>query len=173
MANKLKISMILLQSLDGFIAKNQQDKLDWGSKTDKQNFKEKTIEIGTMICGTNTYVHMPDFAFKNRKTYVLTSRPDELIQRENVTLFTGSPIQLVQKILDDGITKVALVGGGHIYNSFLAENLVDEIFITIAPVAFGKGIHGFGENVLANKFKLISMSKMGEDEIYLHYEVIE
>ena len=173
MPNNLTLIMILLQSLDGFIGKNQEDKLDWGSKEDKQNFKNKTIEIGTMICGTKTYLHMPDFAFKNRTTYVLTSRPAELPQRENVILFKGSPEELINKMKLDGITQAALVGGGHIYNSFLASNLVDEIFITIAPVSFGSGIHGFGETVLTNKFELISVDKMGTNELYVHYRVIK
>lgn len=172
MPGKLKVTMILLQTLDGFIAKNDDDKLDWGSKTDKLNFKNKTVEIGTMICGSNTYLQMPDFAFKNRKTFVLTSKPQELPERENVVFFTGTVSELSFKLEQDGLINVAVVGGGRVYNSFLANNLVDEIFVTIAPVAFGKGIHGFGENVLSNKFELVSVDKMGENELYLHYRVV-
>lgn len=172
MTEKIKVSMIMLQSLDGFIAKNQNDKLDWGSKEDKQNYKAKTVEIGTIICGTNTYLQVPDFALKNRKVYVLTNRPEELPAKDGVTLFKGTPESLIEKVKQDGITEVAVVGGGHIYNSFLASSLVDEIFVTIAPVVFGVGIHGFGESVLTNKFELVSVDKMGEGEVYLHYRVI-
>ena len=171
MPQDIKVSMILLQSLDGFIAKNQNDKLDWGSKEDKQNYKAKTVEIGAIICGTNTYLQVPDFALKNRKVYVLTNRPEEIPDKEGVVLFKGSPQSLIEKIKSEGITKVAVVGGGKIYNSFLSANLVDEIFVTIAPVAFGVGIHGFGDSILTNKFELVSVDKMGEGEVYLHYRV--
>lgn len=172
MPNNLKVSMILLQSLDGFIARNQNDKLDWGSSKDKQNYKAKTVEIGAIICGTNTYLQVPDFALQNRKVYVLTNRPQELPNKDGVTLFKGSPQELIEKIKSDGITQVAVVGGGHIYNSFLAAELVDEIFITIAPVAFGTGVHGFGQTELNNKFELVSVDKMGDNELYVHYRVV-
>jgi len=172
MPKNIKVSMIMLQSLDGFIAKYQNDRLDWGSKQDKQNYKAKTVEIGAIICGTNTYLQIPDFALKGRKVYVLTSRPEELPTKDEVTLFKGTPQELIAKIQQDGLTKVAVVGGGRIYNSFLASKLVDDIFITIAPVAFGTGVHGFGQNQLDTKLELVSVDKMGDNELYVHYKVL-
>jgi len=168
-----KITLILLQTLDGFIAKNQNDNLDWGSPEDKQLFAERTKKIGLMICGSNTYLKMNPKSFEGRKTIVVTSRPEEIDKQvDNVEFFTGSPAELKAKLSDEGIAEAALVGGGKLNGAFLQENLVDEIYISLAPVLFGTGVRGYGENQLFNKFELISNEIISPSLILLHYKKI-
>lgn len=170
---KTKISMFLLQSLDGVIAKNQTDNLSWGSPEDKEHFRSKTKQIGTMIMGSKLYKVMPEHAFDQRKTFVLTSNPSKFEPKKDIEFFTGSPLELVKKLTDSGINEAALVGGGLIYGSFLKANLVDEIWVTIAPKIFVEGVFGYGKEKLNVNLDLLEISKLGKNEILARYRVIK
>lgn len=171
MSFQTKISMFLLQSLDGIIAKKQRDNLDWGSFEDKEHFRSKTKQIGTMIMGSNLYKIMPEHAFDKRITYVLTSNPSALRKQKNVEFFSGKPAELVELLSQKGFHEAALVGGGLIYGSFLKANLVDEIWVTIAPKIFVEGIFGYGKEKLDVDLDLLEVSKLGKNEILARYRI--
>lgn len=163
--------MFLLQSLDGIIAKNQTDNLSWGSLEDKEHFRSKTKQIGTMIMGSKLYKVMPEHAFDQRKTFVLTSNPAKFEPKKDIEFFTESPLELVKKLTDSGIKEAALVGGGLIYGSFLKANLVDEIWVTIAPKIFVEGVFGYGKEKLDIDLEIIKTYILGKNEILAHYRI--
>lgn len=171
----LKISLIILQSLDGFIAKSQADNLDWGSKVDKTFFRQKTKEIGTMIMGRKTYQNMPSKVFNEKFNLVMTSNPLKFTENfsSNIYFFGDSPQKAIDFLINKGIKEAALIGGGQINNIFLQNNLVDEIFITIAPKIFGQGITGFGKNEMDRSLELLDFQKISENELFLHYKVLK
>jgi dihydrofolate reductase len=171
MSLQTKISMFLLQSLDGIIAKKQGDSLDWGSFEDKEHFRSKTKQMGIMIMGSNLYKVMPEHAFDKRLTYVLTSNPNVLRKQKNVEFFSGKPAELVELLSRKGFHEAALVGGGLIYGSFLKEKLVDEIWVTIAPKIFVEGVFGYGKEKLDTDLELLEISKLGKGEILARYRV--
>jgi len=75
-----------------------------------------------------------------------------------------------------GIRRLLLEGGGRINGSFLAAGLIDELSILIAPVADGSigtptlfdAVPGRG---LARKLRLISMSRIKGDLVWLRYRI--
>jgi len=75
-----------------------------------------------------------------------------------------------------GIRRLLLEGGGKINGSFLAAGLIDELSILIAPVADGSigtptlfdAMAGKG---LARKLRLISMSRIKGDLVWLRYKM--
>jgi 2,5-diamino-6-(ribosylamino)-4(3H)-pyrimidinone 5'-phosphate reductase len=75
-----------------------------------------------------------------------------------------------------GIRRLLLEGGGKINGSFLAAGLIDELSILIAPVADGSigtptlfdAMVGKG---LARKLRLISMSRIKGDLVWLRYKI--
>jgi len=75
-----------------------------------------------------------------------------------------------------GIRRLLLEGGGRINGSFLAAGLIDELSILISPVADGgigtptlfDAIAGKG---LARKLRLISMSRIKGDLVWLRYRM--
>lgn len=83
---------------------------------------------------------------------------------------------LVSKLQKKGYKKVLVEGGPTLLTSFLKEDLIDEIFLTISPKIFGsqKDVTlTLTEGYLfppdqVKKFKLISVKKMG-DEVFLRY----
>jgi len=173
----MNVSLILLQSLDGFIAHDLTDNLSWGTKEDKQFFRTKTKEAGCMIMGSSTFENMPfPLAFQNRFSYVLTSNPQkysELNQSPLVRFLSATPTEILQQAKQDGYENVVVIGGGKINSAFLQNNLIDEIYVTIAPHIFGDGIAGFGRLNLNTQLHLESVKTITEHEILCHYKVVK
>jgi dihydrofolate reductase len=185
-----------MQTLDGFIAKSQEDNLSWGSKEDKAFFKAKTKEIGSMIMGSKTFNAMPKIAFKDRFCIVLTKNPKKYQEKEELKnypsqiSFLEPDIDLIKLELEKrNIEHIALIGGGLVNRFFLEKGLVNEIFITISPRLFLAGIPSFnqqnineliqndGKDSLANqqeiKLELLENYLINKEEILLHYKVLE
>lgn len=75
-----------------------------------------------------------------------------------------------------GIKKLAILGGGELIASLLAEDLIDEIYLTICPLLLGGnkaatplGGTGFMADY-ARKLQLLSVETV-EQEIFLHYRL--
>lgn len=168
-----KVTLICLQSLDGFLARTQTDDLSWGSPEDKKHFKTKVQSTGAMIIGRNTFDQMGTKLFNSQFVLVLTSQAENYteLKTPNRHFFNGTPLEALKYLESIEITEVVLGGGGNINNQFLASNLVDEIFITIGAKIFGEGIKVFGEKPLGNNLELLSLEKLGKDDFLIHYKV--
>lgn len=168
----IKTTLIILQSLDGFIARYQDDSLSWGSWEDKEHFRNMTKQIGVMIIGSNTYRKMPESAFDKRFNLVLTSNPNDYEEKENIIFKNFSPKQSLEYLGSLGYKQVAVVGGGKINNSFLHDGLVDEIYVTIGPKIFAGGIPSFGDHQIDKSLELLDYKKITQNELLLHYRVL-
>jgi len=171
-----KVSIIILQSLDGFIAKNLTDDLSWGSKADKQFFRQKTREIGAMILGRSTFENMPAVAFSGRTSVVVTSKVDQFKPKNPEQFFVKSPQKAIEKLKEKSFKSAALIGGGKLNRSFLENNLVNEIFITISGNIFLNGIFGFDQNYnfqndfyFQQKFEIKDFKQLGQSELFVHF----
>jgi dihydrofolate reductase len=176
----MKISLVILESLDGVISKGNEDKLDWGSKDDKDFFKKKVNKAGFMIMGSTTYETMPKVLFKDKFTLVLAYYPEDYEEEESseVHFFGGDPEselpiahQAVKFLEEKGVKHAILAGGGSVNGLFLQAGLVDDIYITIAPKVFGSGVRVFGNEDLDIDLRLKSCERVTENEVLLHYEV--
>jgi dihydrofolate reductase len=185
------LTIKMMQSLDGFIAQNQNDDLKWGSSQDKQLYKKVSTEYGTVIVGKNTYLQMPKIAFKNRETLVVVRDVQKFLSEnqiqfpkiqkfqsinlavlENVTFIESDPNKIIEYLQSIDRTKALLVGGGIINNLFLQTKLVNEIQVTIAPKILGCGVKIFGNDKLNNDLQLESFDKISENELLLTYKVL-
>ena len=113
----------------------------------------------------------------------------EMASKKNLQRLEKLPVQIIvcgknriniKKLLvalrKQGIKKILVEGGGETNWTFVKENLVDEIIITITPYLVG-GVtattlvdgDGFSTIVKSVKLKLKSIKKM-KNEIILHYE---
>ena len=68
--------------------------------------------------------------------------------------------------------KIAILGGAQTYSYCLENNLMDEIYLTIEPLVFGKGINLFADTKILNKkFKLFNIKKLNnKGTVLLHYK---
>ena len=170
------LAIKMMQSLDGIIARSIDDDLSWGSSADKKLYKQFTTDYGTVIVGSTTFKQMPKIAFKNRTCVVLTRKPEqftEFLDDSNFVFLNPNPVEVVKYLESKNISKAAIVGGSHINSMFLKANLVDELFVTIAPKIFGNQVRIFGKDDLAVTLELKAVEKIGESELLINYKVIK
>tara|TARA_Y100000766_G_C18775904_1_gene540732 strand:- start:233 stop:886 length:654 start_codon:yes stop_codon:yes gene_type:complete len=89
--------------------------------------------------------------------------------------YNNSWYETLLRIKKEGINRIALLGGAKLINSFVKENLVDEIKLTIAPRIIG-GRFTWIPTEQTNKifnlkqfWQIKSISKLDKNEIHIHY----
>jgi dihydrofolate reductase len=175
----MKIIVAALQSLDGYLARSHQDDLSWASKEDRRFFKDFTTEIGTMLMGSTTFNNMKMIkgtAFRDRHTLVFTSKPEDYKDYQNiygkVEFFKGSPVDAIKYLEQQGINQAVVVGGGKLIQQFLDAKLVNELYITLAPVIFAEGVKVCDGLVVDQKMQLLEYKNISQNEVLLHYQII-
>jgi dihydrofolate reductase len=171
----MKVTLIMVSTADGVIAKNSDhNAFTWTSSEDKKHFVDITKQIGTVIMGSKTFVASGRKSYKDRVGIVLTNNPDKYEAGENIYFMSGKSQEILDKISAMGIDHVALIGGAKTNAEFLSHNLVDEIFLTIEPIMFGKGIHIADEFDLDINLELINFTKLNnQGTILLQYKIIK
>lgn len=115
----------------------------------------------------------------NLPYYVLTKHPKSLGLHlpGAVSIFTNDLSSLVDELKDRGYKHILVEGGPTLLGSFLNEDLIDEIFLTIAPKIYGSkpdSTKTLVEGILLPpnkiKLKLISVKRI-KDELFLRYSV--
>lgn len=137
-------------TLDGFLA-DEHDGLDWllSQPTGEESilpYDTFLAEVGAIVTGRSTYdwvvAHEGDVEgawIYTQPTFLFTHRAPDT-EREGVTVLAGPPAahraQLEQAA--DG-KDVWIVGGGGLAAEFARAGMLDEIFVSIAPVTLGAG----------------------------------
>ena len=139
-------------SLDGFIA-DEHDNLDWLLQFDNPDFQgddanpyeEFIKDVGPMAMGATTYEwiqrHYPDeWMYADRPTWVFTHRELSPIDGANL-IFTSDDVAEVHAAMVAAAhgKNIWLVGGGELVGQFMDHDLLDEIWLSIAPVTLGRG----------------------------------
>jgi len=147
-------------SLDGFIATSDGG-VDWLMETpnpDKSDygFADFMDSVDALVMGRNTFDKVitfgewpytkPVFVLSNS----LTEIPENLKGKAEIV---KGDIKGVVKNLNQQGYKNLYIDGGKVIQSFLKEDLIDELIITRIPILLGKGITLFGEVDQSLKFK--------------------
>ena len=143
-------SAYLGMSLDGFIA-GPNDELDWLEQVDKLEgedfgYAEFMESVDALIMGRRTYQTVADLGVGwpyALPVVVMSSRvievPDEVAQCE---VSSNTPAAMISEAEDRGWSKL-YIDGGQLVSSFLNEGLLDELIVSVLPVALGSGISAF------------------------------
>jgi dihydrofolate reductase len=142
-------------TLDGFIA-DPEDDLGWLLQLDDARFDPDGVgdanpyeqfigDVSVLAMGSTTYSWIREhlsgpWPYGDRPTYVFTHRQHEPMPGANLT-FTEAPVTEVHAAMtrDAGDGNIWLVGGGDLVGQFLDHDLLDEIWLTLAPVTLGAG----------------------------------
>jgi dihydrofolate reductase len=142
-------------TLDGFIADPEHD-LSWLLQLDDASFDPDGVgdanpyepfiaDVTVLAMGSTTYSWVREhlsgpWPYGDRPTYVFSHRAQEPMPSANLT-FTDAPVTDVHAAMtrDAGDGNVWLVGGGDLVGQFLDHDLLDEIWLTLAPVTLGAG----------------------------------
>ncbi len=166
----MDVILLMAMTLDGKIARNSVEHVDWSGKEDKNYFVKVTRETGVMIMGSKTYdtIGKP---LPNRKNIVMTRNKERKSDKENLVFTDKSPKEILKEIQAEGYDQVALVGGATINSLFATENLVTDIHITVVPVMFGQGLSIFDKS-LDLQLELVENRLIGKDHLLLKYKVL-
>lgn len=163
----MKVFIIAAVSLDGFIAKSQSDNLAWTGQADKTWFRKMTSESGVMIMGSKTYDTFKK-PLPTRLHIVYTNHPEKYSPKDNVEFTNLRPDELLKNLRQRGYQNIAVIGGGKIFTLFLKQKLIDEIWLTICPLIFNKGIKFTIYNLQQSKPQLVGYKKINNN-ILAHY----
>jgi len=165
----MNVFLIAAITADGFIGRHSLHGSDWTSKEDKKVFVRLTKEAGVMVMGSRTFATIGR-ALPGRRNIVLTSHPDNL-QVEGIEPTDDTPQELVARLEKEGVPRLAVCGGTSVYEQFMQAGLVNELYLTVEPLLFGKGVPLFASE-LDNKLHLLDVQKLNDDAILLHYKVV-
>ena len=178
---KSKITLHMVSSLDGYIAKNNNDiswmnitdKYDAGIKLNKQEIEKFLKSIDCYVMGSRTYEHALKlgWAYGDTPTFVITSRK-LLSTRKSVEFYSGDLKKFAHK-LSKKYDNIWLVGGAVLCQEFLKLGLVDEISLVVMPILLGDGISLFGNSGIEKKLHLKDQIAYKNGTIELRYAVIK
>lgn len=165
----MKCIAIAATTLDGKIALDAGHFSDWTSPEDKFFMRALLDKSDVVVVGNNTYKTAIE-PLSKRNCIVLTSSV-ATTERKSEKLLLWNPTTTTFESVAGEYKTVAILGGAKTYSYFLQNNLLDELYLTIEPLVFGRGInlfeHQSGEFA---HFKLLSMEKLNEvGSVLLHY----
>jgi dihydrofolate reductase len=166
---KPHVVAIAAMTIDGKIALHSKHLTDWTSREDKSFLRAVLDDYEVIVLGNNTY-EVAGSVFSKRKCIVLTRSGRTTEDKHGNLTYLNPEISSIEGALEP-FGKVALLGGTQTYTYFLERNLIDELYLTIEPVVFGKGLDLFDcrDDVLI-KFRVVSVRNLNDTgTILLHY----
>jgi len=159
---------------NGMIARADES-ASWISESEWKLFSEFVNKHGNMIIGKRTYEILLEHGEFERpqlrevKTVVVSDVPLRVHDAQRIAV-ARSPAEAIALLRDFSTAVVA--GGGELNASFMKEGLVDELYLDIEPIVFGRGIPLFREADFEASLKLLGVEHIGKDEVQLRYAVV-
>lgn len=160
-------------TIDGKIALDTSHFSDWTSKEDKDFLHEMLAAVDVIVVGNNTYKTAVEPLSKRNCIVFTTSVRTSEHMGDMLTYCNPSSSDCVALLQKYGT--VAVLGGTKTYTWFLENDLLDELYVTVEPVVFGRGLNLFesSKNIDAH-FKLESTKLLNDTgTILLHYKTLE
>ncbi|TYB92613.1 MAG: dihydrofolate reductase [Kosmotoga sp.] len=170
--NILIVSMVVVSSINGIIAKNEKDSIDWGSKQDKTFFKNITQDSGAVIFGRKTFDNIGK-PLPGRLNIVMTRNPESYESIKGKLFFTNMrPDKLLSYLQRNSYEHIIIGGGRSIYSQFLNKQLVNELYITFEPILLSEGIRMTDKLNKDIKLKKINTLFHTSNSIIIHYKIL-
>lgn len=171
-----KLSLFIATSLDGYIAKPNND-LSFLKIVEKEGedygYTEFTANIDTLIIGRKTY----DYVLKEigsahydngqRNVYVITRTERPKVGK--TTFYSGKLTELVQRLKSEKGKNIYCDGGAEIINELLGHDLIDEFIISVIPILLGNGTRLFKDNRPEQQLELVGAKTYETGLTQLHY----
>ncbi|MEQ9638615.1 MAG: dihydrofolate reductase [Alphaproteobacteria bacterium] len=123
-------------SADGRISLDKRRRQRWICAEDWDFFQAELARADAVVCGRDTYLAAAA-RLRKRNTVVLTRRPKNMTRRGSVRFVNPRAADLAA--LFDGMRRVAVIGGAGVYREMLDQGLLDEVYLTLEPLLFGRG----------------------------------
>ena len=142
----------IAKSLDGYIA-DKNGNVEWlneipNPENSDLGFVEFMNKIDAVVMGRNTFEKVQSFGMwpYHKPVFVISSSLSQLSEEytNKAIILNLKPLDLIEKLNKDGM-KHLYIDGGALIQSFLREDLIDELITTSIPVLLGDGIPLFGK----------------------------
>ena len=177
-----KITLHMVSSLDGFIAK-KDNSVSWldspggvyeaGISISEEEVANFVKAIDCYVLGARTYGHALELGWPYGDTPVIVvSNREWPSARNSVEFCSGDLKTLVNMKLAPRYKNIWLVGGAMLSQHFLELGLVDEIRLTIAPVQLGEGLRLFDGSLPEKRWNLKNVAAYKNGFVELSYSAV-
>lgn len=156
--------VFIATSLDGLIA-DENGNIDWLNEIpnpdqDDMGFENFMSGIDALIMGRTTFETVCSFDIEwpySKPVFVLSHRLKEIPIKfqDQAKLVKGNLNEVLSNIHELGYHRL-YIDGGKTIQSFLNQDLIDEMIITIIPTLLGKGIALFNDLDKKLKFECLN-----------------
>ena len=176
MNSNRRIILFIAASLDGFIAKPNDD-LSFLSivqmEGEDYGYSAFNQSVDTVIMGRKTYdwvmKQVPEFPHADKDAYIITRNPRPDLGKTK--FYTGDLKELIYQLKNLPGKNIFVDGGAEIVNELLNYKLMDEIIISIIPVLLGDGIRLFKNSIPEQSLTLISSRNYTSGLVQIHYNL--
>lgn len=169
------IAGIVVMSIDGCLTRHEQPGTAFASDADHHYFRTALQGFDCSIAGRKTYEAARESMLKGREgsrlQVVLTHTPERFAsdaRPDHLEFRSLSVTDTARELERRGRARCALVGGSGLYREACARELLDELWITVEPVAFGDGLRMFDQRVNFT-FELMSSELLSSRTLLLKY----
>ncbi len=169
--------VFIATSLDGYIA-DKDGGVDWlHSIPNPENLDMGYVElndrIDALVMGRKTFEKVCSFDCDwpySKPVFVLSNSMESIPDgyKGKVEPIKGSLSEVMESIHQKGY-KHLYVDGGVTVQSFLNEDLIDEMIITVIPILLGGGIRLFGELPIQMEFEHVKTEVFLSAIVQNHY----
>ena len=169
--------LVAVVSLDGCLTRHHDDGAGWASDADKQHFASALAAADVYLMGSATYSAARDDIRRRldsgHRRVIITRTPqkyaDDAVPGQ-LEFTSESPTEILDRMRADGHGRCAVLGGGEIYNLFLAADAVDELQLTVEPRLFGAGKRLAGTSTAIDPaLRLGQVEHLSDDTLLLTY----
>ncbi len=166
---------IVVISLDGCLTRHDRPGTAFASAADHGFFRSALESFDSSIAGRKTYEEGRASMLRAREgprlQVTLTTTPEGFAadaRPEHLEFRNRGLAEVARELADRGRTRCAVLGGASLYREACAQGLLDELWITVEPVAFGEGVRMFDRPV-DFAFELKSFEALSSQTLLLKY----
>lgn len=168
----MKVILYMAITANGMIA-DHDDEASFLTPKEAASYCSVVKNAGCLIVGRRTYhilTTQPEYQeFKNAKLVVVSHDDVTLVDPRHAV--ARSPKEAVDLLSD--FPEIIVAGGGILNASFIADDLIDEIYLDIEPAILGDGIPLFKGQSFQKELIFLGHNMLSNNEIQLHYKILK
>ncbi len=168
------MSVVLYMAItaNGFIA-TVDDDTSFTTDLDWQSFQDFAEKAGNLILGRHTYeIMVQDGSLADFQLDDVVIVGTDVEVADPLHHVAASPELALEILTSKGYEQILVAGGAKLNAAFMQARLIDEIYLDIEPIIFGQGIPLFSGLDFEIQLELIKTKKLSDNEIQLHYRVL-